>query len=94
MGLIDDLMKQFSNNQNNQNKQQLNNMYGNVNSAIVGTSSGGSSNFTEEEALSISSVAAATDLITSTIARLPIRLYKKGSKGEYVSLDDDKRVFY
>lgn len=93
MGLIDDLMKQFSNNQNNQNKQQLNNMYGNVNSAIVGTSSGVSSNFTEEEALSISSVAAATDLITSTIARLPIRLYKKGSKGEYVSLDDDKRVF-
>ena len=93
MGLIDDLFKTYNNNKENKNKKQLNNMYGNVNSAIIGTSSGGSSKFTEEEALSISSVAAATDLITSTIARLPVKLYKKGSKNEFISMDDDKRVF-
>src|SRR5690606_40789536 len=33
----------------------------------------------------------ATDLISSTIARLPIQIYKKGTKGEQVILDEDRR---
>src|SRR5699024_7049814 len=39
---------------------------------------------------SISSVASATELITATIARLPVKLYKQGEKGEYVSIEDSR----
>src|SRR5699024_9010944 len=62
----------------------------NQNKAIVGTCVSASSKISEEEALSISSVAAATDLITSTIAILPVKLYKQGEKGEYVSIEDSR----
>src|SRR5699024_5943774 len=37
-----------------------------------------------------SSVASATELITATIARLPVKLYKQGEKGEYVSIEDSR----
>ena len=92
MGLIDDMLKNFArpSSNNQEEKKPLNNYYGNVNTAIVGTSSGGSTNFKEQDALSISSVAAATELITSTIARLPIRLYKKGEKKEFIEVDDNR----
>ena len=92
MGLIDDMLKNFArpSSNNKEEKKPLNNYYGNMNTAIVGTSSGGSTNFKEQDALSISSVAAATELITSTIARLPIKLYKKGEKKEFIEVDDNR----
>lgn len=92
MGLIEDVMSGFMNDRNKktQNKDVTSTSGYNQNTAIVGTSFGGSSKISEEEALSISSVAAATDLITSTIARLPVKLYKQGEKGEYVSIEDSR----
>lgn len=88
MGVLDDVINSFANNRQKNNKQSY--VSDNRNSAIVGTSFGGSSKISEEEALSISSVAAASDLITSTIARLPIKLYKKGNKGEHISIEDSR----
>ena len=92
MGLIEDVMSGFMNDRNKktQNKDVTSTSGYNQNTAIVGTSFGGSSKISEEEALSISSVAAATDLITSTIARLPVKLYKQGEKGEYVNIEDSR----
>ncbi len=94
MGLIDEALNSFMDNRKKRQPTEadsLNNVYGNVNNtAIIGTSTGGSVKFTEEQALSISSVAAATDLITSTIARLPVKLYKQGTKGEYISVEDNR----
>ena len=92
MGLIEDVMSGFMNDRNKktQSKDVTSTSGYTQNTAIVGTSFGGSSNISEEEALSISSVAAATDLITSTIARLPVKLYKQGEKGEYVSIEDSR----
>lgn len=90
MGIVEDIMNGFMDNRKNQNQNQQQ-TYGNVNNtAIIGTVSGGSSKIDENVALSISSVSAATDLITSTIARLPINLYKKGSKGEYITVEDSR----
>lgn len=90
MGIVEDVMKGFMDNRKNKNQNQQQ-AYGNVNNtAIIGTVSGGSSKIDENVALSISSVSAATDLITSTIARLPINLYKKGSKGEYITIEDSR----
>ena len=92
MGLIEDVMSGFMNDRNKktQTKDVTSTSGYNQNTAIVGTSFSGSSKISEEEALSISSVAAATDLITSTIARLPVKLYKQGEKGEYVSIEDSR----
>lgn len=92
MGLIEDVMSGFMNDKNKktQSKDATNASGYNQNTAIVGTSFSGSSKISEEDALSISSVSAATDLITSTIARLPVKLYKQGDKGEYVSIEDSR----
>lgn len=80
-GLMDDRRKRLNATTTNTNR---------LNTAIVGTSMGSSSKISEEDALSISSVLAATDLISSTIARLPIKLYKKGTKNEYIEVDDNR----
>lgn len=92
MGLIEDVMSGFMNDKNKktQSKDTTSTSGYNQNTAIVGTSFSGSSKISEEDALSISSVSAATDLITSTIARLPVKLYKQGEKGEYVSIEDSR----
>lgn len=92
MGLIEDVMSGFMNDKNKktQSKDATSTSGYNQNTAIVGTSFSGSSKISEEDALSISSVSAATDLITSTIARLPVKLYKQGEKGEYVSIEDSR----
>lgn len=92
MGLIEDVMSGFMNDKNKktQSKDATSTSDYNQNTAIVGTSFSGSSKISEEDALSISSVSAATDLITSTIARLPVKLYKQGEKGEYVSIEDSR----
>lgn len=92
MGLIEDVMSGFMNDRNKktQTKDVASTSGYNQNTAIVGTSFSGSSKISEEDALSISSVSAATDLITSTIARLPVKLYKQGEKGEYVSIEDSR----
>lgn len=92
MGLVEDMMNGFMSNRNKKTTaSDTQSQYNSTqNTAIIGTSSGGSSKISEEDALSISSVAAATELITSTIARLPIRLYKKGEKGEYITIEDNR----
>lgn len=88
MGLIDrildDFMKERQKSKNTNPQQSINN------TTIVGSASGSTGRISEDDALSISSVAAATDLITSTIARLPIQLYKKGTKGEDVAIYDNR----
>lgn len=92
MGLVEDMMNGFMSDRNKkaQKNESPSPQNSTQNTAIIGTTFGGSSKISEEDALSISSVAAATDLITSTIARLPIKLYKKGEKGEYISIDDSR----
>ncbi|AWY02932.1 portal protein [Staphylococcus phage VB-SauS-SA2] len=91
MGLVEDMMNGFMNNRNKKEQENNTNQYSSTqNTAIVGTSFSGSSKISEEDALSISSVASATELITSTIARLPVKLYKQGEKGEYVSIEDSR----
>ena len=91
MGLVEDMMNGFMNNRNKKVQENNTNQYSSTqNTAIVGTSFSGSSKISEEEALSISSVASATELITATIARLPVKLYKQGEKGEYVSIEDSR----
>ena len=91
MGLVEDMMNGFMNNRNKKEQENNTNQYSSTqNTAIVGTSFSGSSKISEEEALSISSVASATELITATIARLPVKLYKQGEKGEYVSIEDSR----
>lgn len=47
---------------------------------------------TEEQAMKIPSVAASVELITSSIAQLPIYLYKENEKGEVIKIPDN-RVF-
>lgn len=88
MGIAQDILDNFYINRK-QNKTDVNSGIGAT--SIVGTHNAGSSKISEEDALSISSVVAATDLISSTIARLPIQIYKKGTKGEQVILDEDRR---
>lgn len=91
MGLVEDMMNGFMNNRNKKEQENNTNQYSSTqNTAIVGTSFSGSSKISEEDALSISSVASATELITATIARLPVKLYKQGEKGEYVSVEDSR----
>lgn len=91
MGLVEDMMNGFMNNRNKKEQENNTNQYSSTqNTAIVGTSFSGSSKISEEEALSISSVASATELITATIARLPVKLYKQGEKGEYISIEDSR----
>lgn len=88
MGIAQDILDNFYINRK-QNKTDVNPGIGAT--SIVGTHNAGSSKISEEDALSISSVVAATDLISSTIARLPIQIYKKGTKGEQVILEEDRR---
>lgn len=51
------------------------------------------STVTEEQAMTIPSVVACVELITGSIAQLPIYLYKENDKGEVEKVADDRRVF-
>lgn len=51
------------------------------------------SEVTEEQAMTIPSVVACVELITGSIAQLPIYLYKENDKGEVEKVADDRRVF-
>lgn len=53
---------------------------------------GDSGKITEEQAMKIPAVAASVELITSSIAQLPIYLYKENEKGEVTKIDD-RRIF-
>ena len=48
---------------------------------------------TEEQAMKIPSVVACVELITGSIAQLPIYLYKENDKGEVERIANDRRVF-
>jgi HK97 family phage portal protein len=52
-----------------------------------------SSDVTEEQAMKIPSVVACVELITGSIAQLPIYLYKQNEKNEVERVPNDKRVF-
>lgn len=91
MGLIEEVMNGFMDNRKKEkDNSPSTSTYKTQNTAIIGTSFAGSSKIDEESALSISSVSAATDLITSTIARLPVKLYQQGEKGEFVPVEDSR----
>ncbi|UDY80770.1 portal protein [Geobacillus phage GR1] len=53
---------------------------------------GDGSKVTEEQAMKIPAVATSVELITSSIAQLPVYLYKENEKGEVTKVDD-RRVF-
>lgn len=62
--------------------------------AAIFFSNFGTGNFvTEEEAIKIPSVAACIELISGSIASLPIYLYKENEKGEVERVSEDRRVF-
>ena len=88
MGIVEDVINGFMDNRKKQNQPQ--NYSGGNSTAIVSSVSGSSSKISEDDALSISSVAASVDLIASTIARLPVEIYKKGSKGENIQVEDNR----
>lgn len=48
-------------------------------------------NITEDEILEIPAVQSSLELITSSIAQLPIKLYKRNSMGDYEEVTDDYR---
>jgi len=75
----------------NNPKIQTKDSFGGV--GIVGTHNAGGTRISEEEAMSISAVAASADIIASTIARLPIQIYRTDEKGEVNTLEDDRRQF-
>ena len=54
---------------------------------------GNDSKVTEAQALRIPAVASAVELITASVAQLPIYLYKKNEKGEVIKLSEDHRSF-
>lgn len=88
MGLVQDLINGYY----DKNRKGLpNDTLGAT--SISGTIGVGNSKISEEDALSISAVLSAVDLISSTIARLPIHIYKEAEKGESIALVDDKRDF-
>lgn len=54
---------------------------------------GNNSKVTEEQALKIPSVASSLELISSSVAQLPIYLYQKNKTGEVVRIENDRRNF-
>lgn len=91
MGILEDIMKSFT---NAGNKAPTNVAYNsNFGGSMVSVSRGSSGEINEEEAMSISPVAASVDIIASTIARLPIEIYKVDKNGEKTVLEDDARQF-
>lgn len=75
----------------NSPETKSNDTFGGV--SITGTHNAGRSGISEEKAMSISAVAASADIIASTIARLPIQIYRTDNKGERIVLEDDNRQF-
>lgn len=90
LSILNDVLDAFMNNRIKEGKVPSS-YTGSV--GIIGTTNAGNSKLSEEDALSISSVLASTDLISSTIARLPIQIYKQEENGEHVILENDKRAF-
>lgn len=64
----------------------------NASSTIFSTFST-NTNVTEEQAMLVPSVVASVELITGSIAQLPIYLYKENDKGEVEKVVNDRRVF-
>lgn len=64
-------------------------VYGNV---AISSFFGSGAKVSEEEALKIPAVSSSVELITSSVAQLPIYLYKENEKGEIEKIED-RRVF-
>lgn len=88
MGILDSVMSSFLN--TNKNRNEVTSTFG---GSYIDVRNAGTTKISEDEAMSISAVAASTDIISSTIARLPIEIYKIDSNGEKIILDDDNRRF-
>ena len=91
MGILEDIMKSFTNAANKTPKNVAHNS--NFGGSVVSVSRIGLNEVSEEDAMSISPVAASVDIIASTIARLPIEIYKVDKNGEKTVLEDDSRQF-
>src|SRR5699024_9825703 len=72
----------------NKNRNEVTSTFG---GSYIDVRNAGTTKISEDEAMSISAVAASTDIISSTIARLPIEIYKIDSNGEKNILDEENR---
>jgi len=88
MGFLDRFKKSSSSSSSEQRSQE-DFRYG---SFSITSFFGDGSQVTEEQAMKIPAVASSVELITSSIAQLPIYLYKENEKGEVIKVDD-RRVF-
>lgn len=86
MGLLDGLFGS-KNSKNSQSEEPIS--YSNL---MISSFFGSGISVTEEEAMKIPSFSAAIELISSSIAQLPVYLYKENEKGEVVKVPD-KRIF-
>ena len=85
MGILDN----FKRNDISQRSVPSDYSYGNFS---ISSYFGGESRITEEQALKIPAVASSMELITSSVAQLPIYLYKRDENGEIVRVED-RRTF-
>ena len=94
MSLLDDIMKSLSRQGGNSapKKNPVNYTLKN-NTGFVEHNRPGYTKITEERAMQVPAVVAAVNLITSTIAKLPMELYKVDADGDAEKIDDDYRLF-
>ncbi|MDG0860318.1 phage portal protein [Staphylococcus equorum] len=78
------------NDSNIENRSSTEYLYG---GSIFTSYFGGESKVTEDQALKIPAVTSAIELITSSVAQLPIYLYKRNDDGEVVLIKNDNRSF-
>lgn len=90
MGLFDSLRTKNSNQLEQEERAREDFSYG---SFSITSYFGDGGTVTEEQAMKIPAVTSSVELITSSIAQLPIYLYKKESNGEIRKIEDDQRVF-
>jgi HK97 family phage portal protein len=89
VGLFDAWFKQKDN--DNEERGMVN--YSPGSSGMIYSMFGTTTVVTEEQAMKIPSVVACVELITGSIAQLPIYLYKENDKGEVEKVPNDRRVF-
>lgn len=75
----------FNNNKKNETRASDVHSYG---SFSISSFFGAQANVTEEQAMQIPAVASAVELISSSVAQLPIYLYQKNNEGEVVKVED------
>lgn len=93
MSLIDDILKRLSSgNAPVQNKSTVSTNSRRLDNFVV-QHRPGSTKITEEKAMEIPAVASSVNLISSAIAKLPIRLYDLDEEGDAIEIKDDDRLY-